>query len=154
MIHSTSSGEDNLQDPQPTSDPGAAFLHRPWCLSHRHKTATEWVPNHPPAFVYHVKMQRPILVFAVIAILLQALSVSANCFDSLAPASAATLQSGTGGTDGDANCCGYCFCCHVAGALGCPLPRTVLALAGLVLPSGNPLQPEPAVCPIPRPPRA
>jgi hypothetical protein len=29
----TSSGEDNLQDPQPTSDPGAAFLHRPWCLS-------------------------------------------------------------------------------------------------------------------------
>jgi hypothetical protein len=66
--------------------------------------------------VYHVKMQRPILVFAVIAILLQALSVSANCFDSLAPASAATLQSGTGGTDGDANCCGYCFCCHVAGA--------------------------------------
>jgi len=101
-----------------------------------------------------VKMQRPILVFAVIAILLQALSVSANCFDSLAPASAATLQSGTGGTDGDANCCGYCFCCHVAGALGCPLPRTVLALAGLVLPSGNPLQPEPAVCPIPRPPRA
>jgi hypothetical protein len=104
--------------------------------------------------VYHVKMQRPILVFAVIAILLQALSVSANCFDSLAPASAATLLSGTGGADGDANCCGYCFCCHVAGALDCPLPRTVLALAGLVLPSGNPLQPEPAVCPIPRPPRA
>jgi hypothetical protein len=31
LIHPTTNGEDNLQDPQPTPDPGAAFLHRPWC---------------------------------------------------------------------------------------------------------------------------
>lgn len=99
-------------------------------------------------------MQRPILVCAVIAILLQALSVSAKCFDSLAPASAAGLQSGAGGEDGDAGCCGYCFCCHVAGALGGASPRTALAPAGLVLPSWNPLPLEPAIDPFPRPPRA
>src|ERR1019366_257440 len=29
LIHPTTNGEDNLQDPQPTPDPGAAFLHRP-----------------------------------------------------------------------------------------------------------------------------
>jgi hypothetical protein len=98
-------------------------------------------------------MQR-ILVCAVIAILLQALSVSAQCFDSLAPASAATLQAGAGGTDGGADCCGYCFCCHVAGALGCPWPLTALALAGLVLAGGSPLPPQLAAGPFPRPPRA
>jgi hypothetical protein len=110
----------------------------------------------PPrrSFVYHVKMQRPMLVCAVIAILLQALSVSAKCFDSLAPASASSLQSGAGGSDGDAGCCSYCFCCHAAGALGGASPRTALALAGLVLPNWNPLPPEPAIDPVPRPPRA
>jgi hypothetical protein len=103
--------------------------------------------------VYHVKMQR-ILVCAVIAILLQALSVSARCFTPLAPASAASLQSGAGTAEGDADCCACCVCCHVAGALGCPLPRMDLALAGVVIPSGNPLPPERATGPFPRPPRA
>jgi hypothetical protein len=106
------------------------------------------------SFVYHLKMQRPLLVCAVLAILLQAFSVSAKCFESLTPASTASLQSSTGDTDGDTDCRGYCFCCHITGALGRPLPRTALALTGLFLPDANPLPPGPAIGPFPRPPRA
>ena len=93
----------------------------------------------------------------MMGVLLHATFPSSNCM-AFTGGKPGTVASGSKdyseGSEGDAGCCSFCFCCHLPGVLKAVDPVPSLQANGFLTPNLNPLPLRLGISPFDRPPQA